>query len=871
MNSATWTPLLRRVLTCASAAFALACADDGGNGPDSRVRTVEVTVSAPLLFVGTTGVATARVRDADGEDVEDVTVRWRSSAPAVVDVSTTGVLSARAVGAATISAEVGSVTGAAEITVQSLPVASVSIDPAGASIARGQTTQLQAELRDQLGGVLTGRAITWSSTTPGVASVTSSGLVTGISAGTTVVRAVAEEREATALISVVVSPSEQGPQITSIEPALLAPGVLMTVRGSNFSALPSGNEVRVNGVVAAVLSAGPTELTVLLPTTGFSCVPTQQVFVQVARGLDADARQHPLQSAPLRSLAVGESVSLTGADASECFELPSGGGRYALSVYNVATVASASTGFRLRGAAGIAVAADPAPVAPPAMVQQPVVATRAVPNRVGLSIRDALHTAQLDAHARLLDANRSAAARGVLTTDSRPFVRASAVSGQAPVGSVVPMRIPNVGGFLSGGADFCQSNFAVNARVLYNGTRAIVLEDTASVFNGQATLVGQSDSMYRAIGEEFDVNMFGIVEQNFGSPLRMDDQLDNNGKIIMLFSPRINSFSGLSGFVVSCDFFPTSQYPSSNRAEVFYAVVPSVNGTSLTTGTRNYWYWTIRSTIIHETKHISSYANRIRDFGGTSSLEDPWLEEGTARHAEEIWARKVAYNELPAGANATYATTLFCDPRPLGQQGGAQCLGKPYGMYRHFGSTGLYDFLRDPEPRSPLGPRTGSSDFSYYASAWSLLRWAIDNHPISEAAALTGLVRSSAKGVANVSAVIGRPWDELLGEWSLALYLDDRPSFTSVNPRLRMPSWNMPSLYQGMAQDFPATYTQVPPLRPRDVSYGAFEITVPTVGGGSFSIFELSGQQSGRQLIQLLGVPGSPLSPTLRIALVRVQ
>jgi hypothetical protein len=871
MTSATWTSLLRRVLTLGSVGLALACTDDGGNGPEGRVRTVEVTVSAPLLFVGTTGVATARVRDADGEDVDGVTVRWRSSAPAVIDVSATGVLSARTVGAATITAEVGSVTGAAEITVQSLPVASVSISSTGTSIARGQTTQLQAEVRDQLGAVLTGRPITWSSGTPGVASVSGSGLVTGISAGTTLIRAVVEEREATALITVVVSPSEQGPHITAIEPALLAPGVLMTVRGSNFSTQPSANEVRVNGVVATVLTANATELSVLLPSTGFSCTPTQQVFVQVARGLDADALLHPLQSAPLRALAVGESAVLTGPGASECFELPSGGGRYALSVYNVATVASAATGFRLRGVAGIALAADPAPVASPAVFQPSSRTARSTPRSAGLSLRDALHTAELDAHARLLEANRSAAARGVLRRESRSLVRASAVSGQAPVGSVVPMRIPNVGGFLNGGADFCQANFAVNARVVYNGTRAIVLEDTATVFNGQATLVGQSDSLYRAIGEEFDANMFGIVEQNFGSPLRMDDQLDNNGKIIMLFSPRINSFSGLSGFVVSCDFFPPSQYPSSNRAEVFYAIVPSVAGTSLTTGTRNYWYWTIRSTIIHETKHIAAYANRIRDFGGTAGLEDPWLEEGTARHAEEIWARKVAYNDLPAGANATYATTLFCDPRPLGQQGTPQCLGKPYGMYRHFGTTGLYDFLRDPEPRSPLGPRTGSSDFSYYASAWSLVRWAIDNHPITESAALTGLVRSSAKGVANVSAVFGRPWDELLGEWSLALYLDDRPGFTSVNPRLRMPSWNMPSLYQGMAQDFPATYTQVPPLRPRDVTYGAFEITVPTVGGGSFSLFELSGQQDGRQLIQLLGVLGSPLSPTLRVALVRVQ
>jgi hypothetical protein len=81
----------------------------------------------------------------------------------------------------------------------------------------------------------------------------------------------------------------------------------------------------------------------------------------------------------------------------------------------------------------------------------------------------------------------------------------------------------------------------------------------------------------------------------------------------------------------------------------------------------------------------------------------------------------------------------------------------------------------------------------------------------------------------------------------------------------------MPSIYNGMATDFPQTYTQMPPLQPRAVGFGTFEVTVPTVGGSSFALFELSGQATGRQMIELLGTTGSPLSPDLRIALVRLQ
>ena len=387
------------------------------------------------------------------------------------------------------------------------------------------------------------------------------------------------------------------------------------------------------------------------------------------------------------------------------------------------------------------------------------------------------------------------------------------------------------------------------------------------------------DTLFQKLGQEFDDVMYDVDKTNFGDPLRMDDLLDGNGKIVMLFSPKINTFANIAGFVVTCDFSTVQQAPSSNHTEVFYARVPTdpspgfVNpATNAALDTRARWYWLTRSTVVHEVKHIASFATRIRDFGGTS--EESWLEEGLARHAEEIWARTGAYNGLLQGGNANYASTLYCDVRPAAASA-PQCNGKPYAVARHLGEGGLYDFLSGNESHSMLGAKVGESEGSYYGSAWSFVRWTLDTHQIDEAGFLTSLVHSSQSGVANITTRLGRPWEEILGEWSLAMYLDDYPGFTPSNARIRFPSWNLRSIYQGLHDDFCSSscsgYALAFPLVPRSATYGNFSVTVPIVAGGSFSMFLLSGNQSSRQLLQLLGLTAADPDAALRVAIARID
>jgi hypothetical protein len=69
----------------------------------------------------------------------------------------------------------------------------------------------------------------------------------------------------------------------------------------------------------------------------------------------------------------------------------------------------------------------------------------------------------------------------------------------------------------------------------------------------------------------------------------------------------------------------------------------------------------------------------------------------------------------------------------------------------------------------------------------------------------------------------------------------------------------------------PPLFTPAFPLVPRALTYGAFTMTVPKVLGGGFSLFELSGTQTGRQLIQLQGPTGGDPSARLRVAIVRTN
>src|SRR5207245_3172119 len=82
------------------------------------------------------------------------------------------------------------------------PVATVTLSPASASLAVGATQPLTATLKDAAGNVLTGRSVTWATSNAAVATVSGSGLVSGLVVGPATITATSEGRSGTAAITV---------------------------------------------------------------------------------------------------------------------------------------------------------------------------------------------------------------------------------------------------------------------------------------------------------------------------------------------------------------------------------------------------------------------------------------------------------------------------------------------------------------------------------------------------------------------------------------------------------------------------------------------------------------------------------------------
>jgi uncharacterized protein YjdB len=170
------------------------------------VATVSVSPASASVIVGQTAQLTATPRDGNGNPLSGRTVTWATSNAAVASVSGNGLVTGGAAGTATITASSEGRNGTAAITVTLVPVASVSVSPAAATVLLGQTVQLTATPKDGNGSPLTGRAVTWASSAPGVASVSASGLVTGVAAGSATLTATSEGKNGTAAITVTIVP-----------------------------------------------------------------------------------------------------------------------------------------------------------------------------------------------------------------------------------------------------------------------------------------------------------------------------------------------------------------------------------------------------------------------------------------------------------------------------------------------------------------------------------------------------------------------------------------------------------------------------------------------------------------------------------------
>ena len=177
--------------------------------------TCQVTVSSTVpatgiivnptsanILVGNTRQLLATVLP---ENATNKSVTWLSGNTSVATVSSTGLVTAKSVGSAVITAKTadGGYTTTCSVTVtkEAVSVTGISIVPSTVNLFEGKTSQLTATISPSNA---TNQNVTWSSSKTSVATVSSTGLVTAKSEGTAIITAKTADGGYTATCSVTV-------------------------------------------------------------------------------------------------------------------------------------------------------------------------------------------------------------------------------------------------------------------------------------------------------------------------------------------------------------------------------------------------------------------------------------------------------------------------------------------------------------------------------------------------------------------------------------------------------------------------------------------------------------------------------------------
>ena len=169
----------------------------------AAVGSVTVAPSSQSVVAGSTTSSpfVATVRDGSGNMLTGRVVTFQSSDNTIATVDNSGNATGVAAGSVTITATSEGHDGTASLTVTAVPVASVDMSPALATIINsGGTVQFTATPRDAGGTALTGRTITWTSSDPGTATVDANGLMTAIVDGIVTITAHCEGVDSNATV-----------------------------------------------------------------------------------------------------------------------------------------------------------------------------------------------------------------------------------------------------------------------------------------------------------------------------------------------------------------------------------------------------------------------------------------------------------------------------------------------------------------------------------------------------------------------------------------------------------------------------------------------------------------------------------------------
>lgn len=232
-----------------------------------KVSTVTVTPTTQTLRRGNTLQMSAVGKNNQGVVINGITFQWASSNSSLASVNSSGRVLALAPGSVTISATSDGQIGNSLITITEVPIGSCTLTPATQKITVTGQAAPALVLKDTAGNVLsqTGRAITWSSDNNLVATVSATGVITAVKAGTAVVTAADQTNPAvncTTNVEVVLA------RIVSANISPVGAGLRLGAQRQYTVALLDSNSQAISPVGRTITWRNPTPGVAIVSTTG---------------------------------------------------------------------------------------------------------------------------------------------------------------------------------------------------------------------------------------------------------------------------------------------------------------------------------------------------------------------------------------------------------------------------------------------------------------------------------------------------------------------------------------------------------------------------------------------------------------------------
>ncbi len=393
----------------------------------------------------------------------------------------------------------------------------------------------------------------------------------------------------------------------------------------------------------------------------------------------------------------------------------------------------------------------------------------------------------------------------------------------------------------------CSSFKSVQATARYVGTHAAVYLDTT--VPGTDTLK-QSD--IDDLGRTFDLFLFDIATAAFGEP----SDIDANDVVMILLSDQVNDLTPdctngrILGFFFGGDLLPNN--PGSNNGEVFYAFVPAPGTSTCNAVSPKQATDAIKGTLIHEFQHMISWNQHVTLRAGAS--EQTWLNEALSHVAEEMGGRLVP---------------------------DAECAGfsSCRSLYTSGNLVNAFDYLSETGSHFMLFPGNSGGTLEERGASWLFLRWVIDqfaNDPeFLGPNVTTALLGTTRVGSANIEAVTGASFPQLVAEWQLTNYLDDLPGFTPVSTRIQYFSWGLRDVFERNAPPNGTVFDRPFPMVPEVITAPAPFSRSGSLRGGSGQTFRvLLPPNTGATAVQIVrNASGAPIDPTLvpRVGVARIR